>query len=69
VTSAHCTVRGDLVVRRGATVSVDVAGERRPGRAIDELRDAHGVPVLGLRNDGPGHVTYTGLARGATRSP
>jgi hypothetical protein len=64
VRTTHGTVRTSLTVRRGASVSVDVTGQRAPGRVTDELRDAHGVPVLGLGNDGEGRVSYSGLAPG-----
>lgn len=64
VRATHGTVRTSVGVRRGASVSIDVTGQREPGRVTDELRDAHGVPVLGLRNDGEGRVRYAGLAPG-----
>ncbi len=65
VPEAHASVAQRIVVGKGATITVGLrAGGQPATRAVDELRDRSGMPVLGLRNDGTGHVSYPGLSPG-----
>lgn len=64
VTSASATRQVRLTAKPGATLRFQpFENGRRAKSAIDELRDADGVPVLKQSNVN-GTVTYTGLAPG-----
>ncbi|MEP6667215.1 MAG: carboxypeptidase regulatory-like domain-containing protein [Nocardioidaceae bacterium] len=65
VAHASSSVERDIVVRKGALITVSLRVGGKPARrATDELRDSTGRPILGQMNAGNGQVEYTGLSRG-----
>ena len=65
VPDADSSVTKDIRVRKGAVIEASVVRGAKPvSRMRDELRDESGRPILGLSNDGHGHVRYAGLSDG-----
>jgi len=64
VPSTTALVKQNLVARKGAVITLKVAGVRTGADFRDELRNSSGRPIRGLTSVGAGKVRYEGLTRG-----